>query len=78
MKKAYNFLILRNATTLFDVMVFHTTLVIMGHYFFVEHQTDLKFSGNNVMLQKYYMTVPCSSGDEQTVRNYVYFFKTSF
>ena len=78
MKKAYYFLILRNATTLFDVMVFHTTLVIKGHYFFVEHQIDLKISGNNVMLKKYSMTVPCSSGDEQTVRKYVYFFKTSF
>ena len=30
------------------------------------------------MLLKYYKTIPCVSGDEQTVRNYVYFFKTSF
>ena len=30
------------------------------------------------MLLKYYKTIPCFSGDEQTVRNYVYFFKTLF
>ena len=30
------------------------------------------------MLLKYYTTIPFFSGDEQTVRNYVYFFKTSF
>ena len=30
------------------------------------------------MLLKYYKTSPCFSGDEQTVRIYVYFFKTSF
>ena len=30
------------------------------------------------MLLKYYMTIPCFSGDEQTVRNYVYFLNTSF
>ena len=27
---------------------------------------------------KYYKTIPCFSGDEQAVRNYVYFFKTLF
>ena len=56
----------------------HTTLVIKDHNFFVEYPIDLKFSGSNVMLLKYYKTIPCFSGDEQTVRNYVYFFKTSF
>ena len=30
------------------------------------------------MLLKYNKTIPCFSGNEQTVRNYVYFFKTSF
>ena len=30
------------------------------------------------MLLKYYMTIPHFSGDEQTVRNYVYLSKTSF
>ena len=30
------------------------------------------------MLFKYYKTIPCFSGNEQTVRNCVYFFKTSF
>ena len=30
------------------------------------------------MLLKYYKTIPCFSGDEQTVRNYVYFFETLF
>ena len=30
------------------------------------------------MMLKYCKTIPCFSGDEQTVRNYVYFFKTSF
>ena len=30
------------------------------------------------MLSKYYMTIPCFSGDEQTVRNYVYIFETLF
>ena len=30
------------------------------------------------MLLKYYLTIPWVSGDEQIVRNYVYFFKTSF
>ena len=30
------------------------------------------------MLLKYYKTIPCFSSDEQTVRNSVYFFKTSF
>ena len=44
----------------------------------MEHPTDCKFSGSNVTLLKYYKTIPCFSGDEQTVRNYVYFFKTSF
>ena len=44
----------------------------------MEHQIDFKFSGNNVILLKYNMTIPCFSGDEQTVRNYVYFFKTSY
>ena len=58
--------------------VSHTTLEIKDHNFFVEHQIDLKFSGTHVMLLKYYMTIPCFSGDEQTVRNYVYFFKISF
>ena len=56
----------------------HTTLDIKDHIFFVEHQIDFKFSGSNVMLLIYYKTIPCFSGDEQTVRNYVYFFKTSF
>ena len=56
----------------------HTTLVIKDHKFFVEHPTDFKFSGSNVMLLKYYKTIPCFPGDEQTVRNYVYFFKTLF
>ena len=30
------------------------------------------------MLLKYYKTIPCFSGHEQTVRNNVYFFKTLF
>ena len=30
------------------------------------------------MLLKYYKTIPYFSGYEQTVRNYVYFFKASF
>ena len=30
------------------------------------------------MLLKYYVTIPWASGDEQIVRNFVYFFKTSF
>ena len=30
------------------------------------------------MLLKYYKTIPCFSGDEQTVRNYVYFCRTTF
>ena len=30
------------------------------------------------MLMKYYKTIPCFSDDGQTVRNYVYFLKTSF
>ena len=54
----------------------NTTLVIKDHNFFVEHPIDLKFSGSNVMLLKYYKTIPCFSGDEQTVRNYVYYLKT--
>ena len=56
----------------------HTTLEIKDHKFFVEHQIDFKASGNNVMLIKYYKTIPCFSDNEQTVRRYVYFFKTSF
>ena len=38
----------------------------------MEHQIDFKFTGNNVMFLKYYMTVRrfhVFSGDEQTVRN---------
>ena len=31
----------------------HTTLVIKDHNFFVEHPTDFKFLGSNVMLLKY-------------------------
>ena len=30
------------------------------------------------MLLKYYKMIPCFYDDEQTVRSYVYFFKTSF
>ena len=30
------------------------------------------------MLLKYYEAIPCFSGDEQTVRSDVYFFKISF
>ena len=30
------------------------------------------------MLLKYYKTIPCLSGHEQSVRNYVYALKTSF
>ena len=56
----------------------HTTLVIKDHKFFVEHPIDFKFSGSNFMLLIYYKTIPCLSGDEQSVRNYVYALKTSF
>ena len=44
----------------------------------MELQIDLKFSGNNVILPKYYMAVPCFAGVQQTAINYVYFFKTLF
>ena len=30
------------------------------------------------MFLKYYKTIPCLAGDEQSVRNYVYALKTSF
>ena len=56
----------------------HTTLVIKDHNFFVEHPIDFNFSGSNVMLLKYYKRIRGFSGNEQTVRNYVCFFKTSF
>ena len=78
MKKKPKFIIFCNAKTQFDVMFPHTTLAIKDHYFFVEHPIDFKFSGSNVMLLKYYKTISCLSGDEQTVRNNVYFCKTSF
>ena len=50
----------------------HTTLVIKDHNFFVEHPIDFKFSGSNVMLLKYYMTIPHFSGDEQTEIMFMY------
>ena len=79
MKKLQNFINIRNATTSFEGHGFsHTALEIKGHNFFVEHQIDLKFSENNDILLKYYMTIPCFSDDEQTVRNNVYFFETLF
>ena len=31
-----------------------------------------------MLLKYYYMKIPCFSGDEHTVKNYVYFFKTLF
>ena len=74
MKKIPKFMQRHNLTSWFP----HTTLVIKDHNFFVEHPIDFKFSRNNVMLLKYYKTIPCFSGDEQTIRNYVYFFKTLF
>ena len=72
--EVHNLLQRHNLTSWFP----HTTLVIKYHNFFVEHPIDFKFSRSNVMLLKYYKTIPCFSGDEQTIRNYVYFFKTSF
>ena len=56
----------------------HTTLEVKDHNFFAEHQIDFNFSGNNVMLLKYYEAIPYFSDDEQTVRSDVYFFKISF
>ena len=44
----------------------------------MEHPIDLKFSGSNVTLLKYFRTIPCFCGDEQTVKKYVYLFETSF
>ena len=79
MKKIQKFIIFFNITVHSLTSWFsHTTLEIKNHNFFVEHQIDFKFSGNNVMMLKYYKTIPCFSDDEQTVRSYVYFFKTSF
>ena len=56
----------------------HTTLVIMDNNFLVENPIDLKFSGSNVMLLKYYRTIPCFSDYKQAVINHIYFLKTSF
>ena len=79
MKKIQKFIIVCSATTQFDAMVFPYSPRNKGQYnFFVEHQIYFKFSGNNVMLLKYYVTIPWVSGDEQIARNFVYFFKTSF
>ena len=41
----------------------------------MKHQIGFKFSGNIVMILKYYKTIPCFSDDEQTVRSYVYSLK---
>ena len=74
LKKIQKFIIFCNATTQFDVMV----SPYKDHNFFVEHPIDFTFSGSNVMLLKYYKTIPPFSGDAQTVRNYVCLCKTSF
>ena len=78
MQKIQKCIIFCNATTQFDVMVLPYNPRNKDLNFFAEHQIDFRFSGNNVMVLKYYKTIPCLSDDEQTVRNYVYFSKTSF
>ena len=78
MKQKLNILTLCNATTRFDVIDLPYNIRNKGPYLFVELQIDLKFSGNNVMLPKYDMAVPCFADVQQTARNYVYFFKTLF
>ena len=78
MKKILKIIIFFNIRTQFDIMVFPYNPRNKGPYFFVEHQIDLKFSENNVMMLKYYKTIPCFSHDEQTARSYGYFFKTLF
>ena len=78
MKKEQKLTIFFNIATEFDVMVSHTTLEIMDHNLFVEHQIEFKFSENNVMMLKYYKTIPCFSDNEQTVRSYFYFLKLRF